>query len=122
MIDSLKAGKRIDNVPPMLFSLFHPSVQPYMISWLKYNPQKEIGRIKIPVLIVQGTTDIQVAENQADLLNSANPSARVCKIVEMNHVLKTCATTDQRAQILTYTTPDLPLAAGLVECVAVFVR
>ena len=61
MIDSLKNGKTIDNVPPMLNSLFRPTVQPYMISWFKYDPQNEIKKLSILTLILQGTTDIQVS-------------------------------------------------------------
>ncbi|GHT19820.1 alpha/beta hydrolase [Bacteroidia bacterium] len=122
MLDSLKAGKMLNNVPPMLYSFFRPSVQPYMISWLKYNPQEEIKKLAIPILIVQGTTDIQVPENHADLLHAANPNATFCKIENMNHVLKTCAATEQAAQTPTYTSPDFPLAKGLVECVVGFVK
>jgi alpha/beta superfamily hydrolase len=35
IIDSLKAGKTISNVDPNLVVLFRPSVQPYLISWIK---------------------------------------------------------------------------------------
>lgn len=58
ILDELVKGKTVENVPQMLFSLFRPSVQPYMISWFKYDPQKEIAKLKKLVLIVQGTTDI----------------------------------------------------------------
>lgn len=29
----------------MLYSLFRPSVQPYMISWIKYNPLTETQKL-----------------------------------------------------------------------------
>ena len=122
ILDSLKIGKMVENVPQMLYALFRPSVQPYMISWLKYNPQNEIAKLTIPILIIQGTTDIQVSENQADLLYSANKNSTLCKVKNMNHVLKTCATTEQTAQITTYTNPNLPLASGFIKCIVDFVR
>jgi pimeloyl-ACP methyl ester carboxylesterase len=122
ILDSLKIGKQIENVPQMLYALFRPSVQPYMISWFKYNPRDEIRKLTIPILIIQGTTDIQVAENQADLLYFANPKSTLCKISNMNHVLKTCATTDQTTQLASYTNSDLPLADGLVQCIVDFVK
>ncbi|MDR3226718.1 MAG: alpha/beta hydrolase [Prevotellaceae bacterium] len=122
ILDSLKIEKTVENVPTMLYALFRPSVQPYMISWIKYNPQAEIQKLFIPILIIQGTTDIQVSENHADLLYSANKNSILCKIKNMNHVLKTCETTEQTAQISTYTNPNLPLANGLIKAVVDFVR
>lgn len=38
--DSLKAGKEVSNIPMGLMTLFRPSVQPYLISWYRYNPQR----------------------------------------------------------------------------------
>ena len=122
ILDSLKIGKTVENVPKMLYSLFRPSVQPYMISWIKYNPQTEIKKLTVPILIIQGTTDIQVAENHADLLNYANKNSTLCKIANMNHVLKTCETTEQATQMATYTNPDLPLANGFIKAIVEFVK
>jgi len=122
ILDSLKIGKTVENVPQMLYALFRPSVQPYMISWIKYNPQKEIAKLTIPILIIQGTTDIQVSENQADLLHSANKNSTLCKVENMNHVLKTCPTTEQTTQLTTYTNPNLPLVSGFIKCIVDFVK
>ena len=51
----LKKGETFENKNPMLASLFRESVQPYLISWIKYNPQTEIQKLNIPILIVNGT-------------------------------------------------------------------
>lgn len=48
IIDSLASGKLVKNVNPKLNSLFRPSVQPYMISWFKYDPQIEIRKLPCP--------------------------------------------------------------------------
>ena len=64
----LKAGRAVDSVPPQLVAVFRPSVQPYMISWLPIDPAQEVGRLTVPVLVVQGTTDIQVNKADADRL------------------------------------------------------
>ena len=122
ILDNLKAGKTLSDVPQMLYSLFRPSVQPYMISWMKYNPQDEIKKLAIPILIIQGTTDIQVSESQADLLHSVSKKSSLCKIENMNHVLKTCKTTELTTQMTTYTSPDFPLADGLVKVIIDFVK
>jgi pimeloyl-ACP methyl ester carboxylesterase len=117
----LKEGKLIENPNPMYFSLFRPSVQPYMISWLKYNPQTEIKKLKIPTLIVQGTTDIQVAEGEAKLLKEAKPDAQYLLIEKMNHVLKT-SSAERSENIATYSKTDLPLAEGLVGALVQFIK
>ena len=120
MIDKLKNGDTIANVPAQYNALFRPSIQPYMISWFKYNPQKEIAKLKIPVLILQGTMDIQVKITDFDLLAKANPSAQKMLIPDMNHVLKSISTTDKTAQIATYTNPDLPVHPQLTETIFQF--
>ena len=122
MLDSLKKGDTIPKVPVTLYSLFRPSVQPYMISWFKFNPQEEIKGISAPILILQGTTDIQVAETDAELLAKANPSAKKIIIKNMNHVLKDCDTKDQQTQMATYTNPDLPLNKEFVKEMIDFIR
>ncbi|MFM8179048.1 MAG: alpha/beta hydrolase, partial [Candidatus Kapaibacterium sp.] len=68
IIDSLASGKTVAAVPPRLAMLFRPSVQPYLISWFRYDPMKAIRDLQIPVLLVQGTTDLQVLEADARAL------------------------------------------------------
>jgi pimeloyl-ACP methyl ester carboxylesterase len=121
MIDKLKNGDTIDNVPAQYNALFRPSIQPYMISWFKYDPQKEIAKLKIPVLILQGTMDIQVKITDFDLLAKANPSAQKKLVPDMNHVLKTISTIDKKVQIPTYTNPNLPLHSLLTETLLQFI-
>ena len=114
ILDELKKGKTVENTPPMLNSLFRPSVQPYMISWIKYDPQKEIAKLKIPALILQGTTDIQVSLDDAKRLAKALPKAKLAIIEGMNHIMKP-APADRQMNILTYTQPDLALKKELID-------
>ncbi len=100
--------------------LFRPSVQPYMISWFKYNPQTEIKKLNIPVLIVQGTTDIQVSVADAQNLKKAKPNATLVLVDGMNHALKQ-APADRAQNIKTYSDPTLPIDATLVKTVVQFV-
>ena len=92
--------------------LFRPSVQPYMISWIKFDPQTEIKKLKIPVLIIQGTTDIQVSVDDAKWLSAAQPKGKLVVIENMNHILKE-APADRQKNIATYSNPDLPLKEDL---------
>jgi uncharacterized protein len=121
IMDSLRSGKTVSKINPSLFSIYRPSVQPYMISWMKYDPSLEIRKLRIPVLIIQGTNDIQVPVEDARLLAAAKPDARLLLIDNMNHVLKE-ADGDRQKNLATYNMPDLPLKAGLVDQIAEFVR
>ena len=121
VLDALVAGKTVDNSPPTLAALFRLSVQPYIISWFKYAGSVEIARLRVPTLIVQGTSDIQVAPAEADSLKLALPSALLLVIAGMNHVMK--STPAGRAeQMFAYSDPTVPLTAGLADSVAVFVK
>jgi uncharacterized protein len=122
IIDSLVMGKTVEQVNPMLFSLFRPSVQPYMISWFKYDPQKEIKKLNIPILILQGTRDLQVTEDDAKLLKKANGAAEMLIIKNMNHVLKTIDSDNKGINIASYSNPTLLIEQELVDAIAEFVK
>jgi hypothetical protein len=115
----LKAGRAVDSIPPQLLMVFRPSVQPYMISWLPIDPAQEVGRLTVPVLIVQGTTDIQVSKADAERLAAGHPRATLDVIDGMNHVLKEVREASQ--QTASYSDPALPLHPRLVESITKFV-
>jgi uncharacterized protein len=119
IIDSLADGHIVQNVHPMLQSLFRPSVQPYLISWFKYDPQVWIRKLNIPVLIIQPTHDIQVSIDNGKALAQSLPAAVYKEIEEMNHILK-ASPKDRAANIATYNQPDLPLHVKLVKSVISF--
>ncbi len=83
----LKEGKTTTDYPPALASLFDISIQPYMSSWMKYNPTEEIGKLTMPVLIINGTKDLQVSVEEAKLLSDAAKNSELKLIDKMNHVL-----------------------------------
>ncbi len=120
IIDKLVQGETVDDINPILYSLFRPSVQPYMISWFKYDPPKEIAKLKIPVLIIQGSTDIQVSEEDAQNLAEANPKAETKVIKGMNHIFKE-AELDRIKNIQTYYQPELPIKPELIKSIVEFI-
>lgn len=122
MLDTLKNGKTIANVSPLLHSLFRPSVQPYMISWFKYDPAVEIAKLKMPVLILQGTTDLQVKTEDAEALATALPKAQKIILKDMNHVLKYCTATDMNGQMPYYTASAFPLHPELITNLVNFIK
>lgn len=120
LLDSLAKGYTVKEPAGILKALFRTSVQPYMISWLKYDPQQEIKKLKIPVLIVQGNTDLQVSTGDAALLKKAKPDATLVEIDQMNHVLKESAA-DRAANLTTYNNPELALKKELVNALSTFI-
>lgn len=112
LLDSLKAGKPDDNVPPPLQAIFRPSVQPYLISLFRQDPAAAFARLTMPALIIQGSNDIQVGVNDARLLKAAKPDAELALIEGMNHVMR-IVPNDVKRQLASYKDPQLPLAAEL---------
>lgn len=121
ILEKLEKGETVAEVPPMLFSLFRPSVQPYLISWFRYDPRQELAKLNKPVLIIQGTTDLQVGVADAEKLANATKRAELRILEGMNHILKE-AESDRAKNIATYSMADLPLKTDLVKSVIEFIR
>ena len=120
LLDSLGAGRLVPEPPAMLAPVFPPAMQPFLISWMALDPAAAVAAFAGPVLIVQGTTDVQVTVGDAERLAAAAPEARLLLIDGMNHVLKDDAG-DAAAQVATsYADPNLPLNAELVRETAAF--
>ena len=120
ILRELEAGRTTEDVPPALKSMYRASVQPYLISWFKYNPVEVVASIKEPILICQGTTDIQVAVEEAEALKKAAPTAKLVIIQGMNHVLKTVPA-DTVKQTASYSDPALPINVELMKSIIEFV-
>ena len=120
ILAELEAGRPVAEVPPQLAAFFRPSVQPYMISWLPLDPAALVAAYDGPVMIGQGTTDIQVGLPDAQAMAAARPDARLVVWEGVNHLLK-IAPADRAANAATYRDPTLPLAPGVVEDVAAFI-
>lgn len=86
VVDKLKKGETTTEYPQALASVFSIDIQPFMMNWMQYNPTEVINELKIPVLIVNGTKDLQVSEEEAQLLKDANEHADLKIIENMNHV------------------------------------
>ena len=119
-LELLKEGKTFENKNPMLSSLFRESIQPYMISWIKYNPRDEIKKLKIPILIINGTKDIQVPETDAKLLQDSNPKSKLVIIENMNHIFKEIKIDEDNLK--SYSNPKLPVIPELIECISKFTK
>ncbi|MCP4909541.1 MAG: hypothetical protein GY907_02455 [Bacteroidetes bacterium] len=120
IIEELEKGNIVDSVPPLINALFRPSIQPYLISCFKYDPAIEITKVKCPILIIQGTTDIQIPVNEAEKLSSVNSNSQLVIIEGMSHILKE-APQNRLLNIQTYGDPELQLKEGLIDAVVSFI-
>lgn len=132
IIDSLKSDKTANNVPKELYTLFRPSVQPYMISWFTYNPQQELAKLNIPILILQGDADLQVTVNDAQQLYDSKSKIahfydknkdeiiRLVIIDKMNHVMKIVNNEEENRNA--YSNPELPVSKALIDEIVLFVK
>lgn len=119
VLDELSAGRTVAEVPAPRAALFRASVQPYLISWFRYDPAKAIAAVRAPAAIVQGTADVQVTRADGDALHAALPSARYVIVEGMNHVLKHAPDTASSAAIVAgYSDPALPVEPAVVEAVS----
>lgn len=122
IIDSLRQGNLVKNVNLAFVSLFRSSVQPYLISWFKYDPCIELSKLEIPILIVGGTTDIQVEVEDAKLLSKSNANSILAIIENMNHILKEVKTSDRTINIQSYSEPELALSEELCKKLIEFIK
>lgn len=125
IIRTLKSGERValEDIPEELLSLFHPTVQPFLISNMQYDPAELIKWCVVPVLIVAGGRDIQVSTDNGERLRKALPTAHYALFENMTHVLKDADTSDRMEQIMgIYTNSTLPITAGLADTIYDFVN
>jgi fermentation-respiration switch protein FrsA (DUF1100 family) len=121
IMDSLLMGHSVKNVPFYLMALYRPSVQPYLISWFRYSPATEITKLQCPLLIIQGTKDLQVTLRDAENLYKAAPKATYTTIQNMNHVLKEIGE-DANENMASYAQPDRALHVNLVPTIVEFLK
>jgi len=121
ILDSLRKGKTTDNVDPSLYYIARPSIQHFLMTWCRCVPERGIKKIKVPVLIIQGSTDLLITPDNAAKLKKAKSDATLLLIKGMNHILKD-APTDEEQNYATYSKPDLPLSSELVPGIVDFVN
>ena len=123
-IAALEAGERVPtgDMHPALLPLFRPEVQDFMIDLFKWDPAELLAEASVPALVLQGARDLQIDVRDARRLKAANPAAELILVADANHVLKSVPQDDRAANLATYADPTLPLAEGVTEALAQFIR
>ena len=121
IIEKLKDKKMVDSVPPLLNSLFRADVQSYLIDASGYDPVEEISKLNMPILIIQGSTDIQIEVSDALILHKAAKNSKLEIIDGMNHVFRQVS--DNRLlNLQTYGNPELPIDNNMVNIISEFIE
>ena len=120
ILKKLKNKKPVDSVPPLLNSLFRSDVQMYLIDASNYLPVVEISKLDIPVLIIQGTHDIQIDVDDAIKLDMAAKNSQLELIEGMNHVFRQ-ASENRLLNLQTYGNPNIPIDNNMVDIVSEFI-
>jgi len=87
-INEINNGKELSEVNPMLKALFRPSVTPFLKSVFSLSPSDEIGKLNKPILVISGSCDLQVPEEEARILHAANKNSELIVIPNMGHAMK----------------------------------
>ena len=110
----------VEKVDPSLIALFNKPTQPFIISWMRYNPLEEIKKLKMPILILNGNKDVQVTLEDAKALYTANPKSKMVIIENMTHTLKIIDKDSDN--YLTVLKPDFQLSQKLISTIEAFVK
>lgn len=121
IVAELKKGNTVEEFNPMLSSLFNKQVQPFLISWMKYNPEDEIAKLNIPILIINGSKDIQVKNLDAELLHKAAKNSELFIVENMNHIFKEIKG-DLTENMQSYNMATLPIMTEFSDKISTFVK
>lgn len=125
IINTLKAGEMVAeaDIPKELMGLFHPTVQPFIISNMRYEPTALAAECRVPMLIVSGGRDFQVSLSNGKRIQEAQPTAEHAIFENMTHVLKDADTSDRVMQLVSvYTNASQPITEGVAVKIAEFVN
>ncbi len=118
ILATLRTGTQVSDVHPFMMSLFRPSVQPYLISWMAVDPAEEISKLSMPVLVLQGDRDLQVRVEDAKILANRSKKSKIVILKGVNHVLKKTGK-DRESNMKSYADPshriDLSVAREILS-------
>ncbi len=117
----LKSGRTTTDYPPALASIFDSSVQEFMMSWMRHDPAVVIKTLNIPILLINGTKDLQVSTAEAEMLQQASATSEIKLIDNMNHVLFIIDGDDQE-NAKSYNNPNGKVSEELIQSIVDFIK
>ncbi|WP_438968814.1 alpha/beta hydrolase [Nonlabens sp.] len=116
-----KSKKPVIAIERDLYAIIGPQMQPFMKSWMQYDPSIEIKKLQIPILLINGSKNRMSNISETLLLKESVPTARLEIIEDMNHVLKIVGDDEIEAS-KSKIFPNFPLSSRLVELIVGFVE
>jgi len=120
--DEIKENGSTENYPRIFKSIFHSRNQAFLASWMKYDPSAEIAKLNIPVLILNGTRDLQVKEKQAEMLHKGSTDSKLVLLKDMNHVFREIKEEEKDKNLASYHNSELPLHPELIPVLTDFIK
>ena len=117
----LKDGIVTTDYPPALASVFRIDIQPFIMNWMQYDPTQIIKDLNMPILIINGSKDIQVSEIEANLLKNAKSEAELVIIDKMNHILVPIEG-DALENTKSYNEPNREISNELISAIVAFIK
>lgn len=118
----LKATDTILKVNPFLQSVFAPKNQKFLNSYAQADPVDAVKALDdLPILVINGTKDIQVPLKDARALDSIAKNSKLIEIENMNHVYRLIEG-DRSENVASYTNKDQAISSELVESIVKFVK
>ena len=117
----MRSGKTTSDYPPVLYSIFNMEIQPFMMNWMQYDPKEIIKSLNVPILILNGTKDLQVGVEEANSLKNASQNAELKIIDNMNHVMF-IIDGDDLDNAKSYNESTRPLSQELVSAIVDFIK
>lgn len=96
-----KEASAIPNVAAQLQSQINGMLSPWYRSFMRYDPAEDIKSIRIPMLALVGSKDLQVLADNLLTINELNPAVTTKLMDSHNHLFQKCITglTDEYATL-----------------------
>ncbi|WP_027482844.1 alpha/beta hydrolase family protein [Deinococcus pimensis] len=127
VLSTIRATGRAPALPaslaavPVLSALFQGVNGAYLADWIRFDPATQAERLTAPLLVVGGGADAQVTPDEVRRVAGARGGIQLAFVDGMSHVLKQ-ATPEPASQAAAYSNPEVPLAPGLADTLAAFIR
>jgi len=122
LFDILRSGQTTDDYPPALASIFNKPTQPFIAEWMQYDPVIEVEKLSIPILVINGTNDFQVSEDNAKNIHVAGNNSKLVLIENMNHALVIYEGKDTLGNMKSYNEIKRSLSAELIKTLVSFIK
>jgi Lysophospholipase len=121
IIEALLAGKGYPEPDEYYADYFRPGVQAYLSSIYRFDLESSLASAPCPLLVVAGSSDMQVIEDEALLLASYRADADYRLVPGMSHTLKDVGE-DEEANFNSFVDPSLPISPRLAQLLADFAK